>query len=169
MSIHETTRLILREMTPEDAQGAYDLNSDPEVIQYTGDKSFETVEEARIFLTNYDHYRKYGFGRWAVIRKEDNAFLGWCGLKYTPEKDEYDIGFRFFKKYWNKGYATEAATACLEKGFNEFNMQVIVGRAMKDNTASIHVLQKIGLRYWKDDGCGGEAGVVYKMERKNNH
>lgn len=162
MILLETTRLKLREMTPDDAQNAYDLNSDPEVIKYTGDKSFETVEEARLFLTNYDHYRKYGFGRWAVISKAENILLGWCGLKYTPEKDEHDIGFRFFKKYWSMGYATEAANACLEKGFNEFNMPVIVGRAMKENVASIRVLQKIGLSYWKEDGCGGEAGVVYR-------
>ena len=44
------------------------------------------------------HYEKYDFGRWAVIDKENDAFLGWCGLKFTPELAEYDIGFRFFKK-----------------------------------------------------------------------
>ena len=84
-------------------------------------------------------------------------------LKYTPELDEYDIGFRFMKKHWNKGYATEAALACIEIGFNKFQMKSIVGRAMKENIASIKVLQKIGLTYYQDRICGNADGVVYKI------
>lgn len=162
--ILETERLFLREISVEDAENAYLLNIDPDVIKYTGDGPFESVEEAGIFLKNYDHYKKYGFGRWGVILKNNNEFLGWCGLKYTPEDDEYDVGFRFFKKHWNKGYATESATACLEIGNNKFGMKTIVGRAMKENTASIRVLNKIGLTYYKDSTCGGEESVIYKIE-----
>lgn len=164
MFLHETERLLLREMTPDDAEQAYLLNLDPEVVQYTGDVAFESVGEARRFLEQYDHYRRYGFGRWAVIRKEDASFLGWCGLKYTAELDEYDIGFRFMKRFWNQGYATEAAKACLELGFRRFEMEIIVGRAMKENAASIQVLRKIGLMFHSDYQFGEEAGVLYRLE-----
>jgi len=85
MKIISTPRLLLREMTPEDAGNLYYLNLDPEVIRYTGDPPFDSILDAEIFLNRYDHYQKYGFGRWAVIRKLDNAFLGWCGLKYSPD------------------------------------------------------------------------------------
>lgn len=163
--ILETERLLLREITPEDAEIAYRLNLDPEVIRYTGDGPFASTEDARDFLQKYDHYRKYGFGRWAVIRKSDGEFLGWCGLKYSADTDEYDIGFRFFKKYWGQGYATEAAKACLEKGFKELGMKVIIGRAMKANRASIRVLEKIGLQYYRDGDCGEEDGVIYRKEK----
>ncbi len=95
MKILETNRLYLRRMTIEDAENIYLLNLDPEVIQYTGDDAFESIESAEKFLSSYNHYSKYDFGRWAVIDKNSQAFLGWCGLKYTPETDEYDIGFRF--------------------------------------------------------------------------
>ncbi|MCC6412920.1 MAG: GNAT family N-acetyltransferase [Saprospiraceae bacterium] len=162
--ILETPRLYLREMTPADAENAYLLNLDPEVVQYTGDEPFESVEEARKFLEKYDHYRKYGFGRWAVILKETGEYLGWCGLKYIAEDDEFDIGFRFFKKHWNKGYATEAAKPCLELGFKKFNMPFIVGRAMKANVGSIRVLEKCGLTYWKAFDFDGEEGVVYRID-----
>ncbi len=165
MHILETERLFLRELNPDDAQSFFDLNSDPEVIKFTGDKAFASVNEAHDFLNNYDHYKKYGFGRWAVINKNDTSFLGWCGLKYTPDKQENDIGFRFFKKYWNKGYATEAAKACLNMGFEKLSLECIVGRAMKENNASIKVLEKIGLKYWKENPCGGEAGVIYKLNK----
>ena len=166
MKVLETERLYLREITEDDAESAYQLNLDEDVIKYTGDASFHDIDTARTFIKNYDHYLKYHFGRWAVIRKTDETFLGWCGLKYIPELDEIDIGFRFFKKFWNKGYATESAIACLELGFHKFNLQQIVGRARKENIASIKVLEKIGLHYWKDFDFDGEEGVVYKIDRR---
>lgn len=165
--ILETNRLTLREITAEDAQSAYELNLDPEVIQYTGDEPFENVEEARAFLSSYDHYQKYGFGRWAVIKKDTKEFLGWCGLKYTPELDEFDIGFRFFKKHWNKGYATEAAIACLDAGFATFGMKTIVGRAMPENKASIKVLIKIGLEFLEERMTDGKTELIYYKSNKD--
>jgi ribosomal-protein-alanine N-acetyltransferase len=162
LQLPETERLVLREISPDDAEQAYLLNLDPEVIRYTGDAPFESVEAARRFLEQYDHYRRYGFGRWGVIRKSDGAFLGWCGLKYSPEHDEYDIGFRFFKTHWNQGYATEAATACLALGFGRFAMPRIVGRAMAANTASIRVLEKIGLNYASRYLSEGQSWMLYE-------
>lgn len=164
--IIETKRCFLREMTGEDAQSFYHLNLDPEVIKYTGDDAFESVEDARVFLESYDHYEKYGFGRWAVIEKETNAFIGWCGLKYTPESDEYDIGFRFFKSLWNKGFATETALTCIEYGFNRLNLPTIVGRAMQANVGSIRVLEKCGLTFSHTINFDGEEGCVYVIRNK---
>jgi ribosomal-protein-alanine N-acetyltransferase len=157
----ETERLYLREMTPNDAEVAYILNLDPEVIRYTGDDPFESIEEAKTFLENYASYRTYGFGRWGMILKETGEYLGWCGLKYTPELDEFDIGYRLMKKFWGKGYATEAAEACLELGFNRFDMKAIVGRAMPANVASVRVLEKIGLSYLENRIEDGVEEVVY--------
>ncbi|WP_343636416.1 GNAT family N-acetyltransferase [Fluviicola sp.] len=159
--ILETPRLYLREMTPDDAENAYLLNSDPEVLRYTGDDPFESIEEARTFLENYESYRKYGFGRWAMILKETGEYLGWCGLKYTPELDEFDIGYRLMKKFWGKGYATEAAGACLELGFGQLGMETIVGRAMPENGASVCVLEKIGLTYLENRMTEGTEEVIY--------
>lgn len=160
-----TGRLLLRELTPDDAQSFYELNLDPDVLRYTGDTPFKNVSDARVFLINYDQYKKYGFGRWAVIRKEDDAFLGWCGLKYSEETKEYDLGFRFFKKYWGNGYATEAAIACASLGFSTFNIPKIIGRAMKANSASIRVLEKAGFTFNAFFDFDGEDGVIYKIEQ----
>ena len=160
-----TDRLILRELSIDDTYYFHLLNEDPEVIQYTGDVSFKNTEAARQFLAEYDHYEKYGLGRWAVIRKVDNAFLGWCGLKYSPDKNEHDIGFRFFKQYWNMGYATEAGKKCIEVGFNTFKLPFIVGRVMKKNTASIKVLEKIGLTLVSDYNFEGHEGYLFKIKK----
>jgi len=162
MIVLETERLFLREFKVSDGQHFYSLNLDKEVLKYTGDHSFNNVKEAEEFLSKYHHYKKYGYGRWAVIRKQDDAFLGWCGLKCTPSTNEVDIGFRFLKNHWNKGYATEAAEACLDIGFEKFKITCIVGRAMKKNKPSIKVLEKIGLVYDKPFNFDGEEGVIYK-------
>jgi ribosomal-protein-alanine N-acetyltransferase len=161
-NILETPRLYLREFRLKDAEDFYQLNEDPEVVRYTGDRPFKNVEEALHFLKGYTHYCQYGFGRWAVIRREDEGWLGWCGLKYTPGLDEVDLGFRFFRKYWGQGYATETAKACLNYGMQELKLTEIVGRAMKANKASIRVMEKIGMLYWKDFDFEGEPGVYYK-------
>lgn len=165
MIICSTIRTYLREFTLDDAPFMYQLNSNPEVLKYTGDKAFENEAAARTFLENYDQYRKYGLGRWALIDKTTHQFMGWCGLKYNPISNEYDIGFRLFQTYWNKGYASEAAQACLDWGFKRPDIQVILGRAMADNIGSIKVLEKIGLQYYKAFDFDGQAGVIYRIER----
>ena len=161
----KTERLYLRELNIEDARDFFLLNEDPEVIQYTGDGPFDDVKAAEHFLRHYKPYQKYGYGRWAMIRKTDQAFLGWCGLKYSPDLDETDLGFRLYRKYWNQGYATEAAHASLAYGFKKKGLTMIVGRAMKVNGASIRVLEKVGMVYWKEYDFDGRPGVYYRIDK----
>lgn len=164
--ISETERLILRELNTDDAENFYKLNLNPNVIKYTGNSAFKDINEAREFLENYHDYKLNGFGRWAVIDKSNNEFLGWCGLKYDKNLDETDIGFRFFEEYWNKGFATESAKACIDYGFENLNLKTIIGRAMSENTASIKVLEKIGLQFQKKFDFDKEnKGVIYKIEK----
>lgn len=165
MHITETPRLYLREFILDDAQALYDLNADPEVLKYTGDTAFESIAAAKQFIKNYDHYKEHGYGRWAVIRKADEAFLGWCGLKYSADTSEHDLGFRFFKRYWNQGYASEAGMACIQLAWSEFNIQTLVGRAMCDNLASIKVLEKLGLQFEKNFIKSNAAWVQYQMNK----
>jgi RimJ/RimL family protein N-acetyltransferase len=153
----------LREFSIEDAASILELNNDPEVLKFTGDKAFVSVEEARLFLENYDQYALHGFGRWAVIQKSTGNFIGWCGLKYSATTDEVDIGFRFIKTVWNQGYATEAAKKCIQLGFDTFGIKRIYGRAMVENVASISVLEKLGLTYLKEFTFDGEEGVIYEI------
>ena len=153
-SLFESSRLYFREFMIEDAEGLYLLNLDPEVIRYTGDPPFESITAAKHFIENYDHYQLYGFGRWAMIRKEDDAFLGWCGIKYNEDK-EIDIGFRLMKKYWNRGYASEAALATINFSRSSLKINILVARAAKENIASLRVLEKLGFSYVNRVECHG--------------
>lgn len=163
----QTERLALRELYPSDAQFFYDLNSDPEVIRWTGDPPFESVEAAREFLEAYPDFRNHGYGRWAVERKADGEVIGWCGLKNHEEEGFVDLGFRFFRREWGKGYATEAAKACIDYGFLYLDLQSIIGRAASENKASIRVLQKCGMRLFGFDTCHGiENAMIFRIDRK---
>lgn len=147
-----------------DAVHAYSLNSDPEVLKYTGDVAFKSIDEARVFLENYSDYREHGMGRWAVIRKEDGVFLGWCGLK--QHKDYVDLGFRFMKIHWGHGYATEAAMGCIAYGFDILGLKELVARVDADNAASIRVITNCGFSYWKQGECKGiEDALYYRLTR----
>jgi len=164
--ILETERLILREFEISDARCMYELNADPDVIRYTGDPAFDSIDEARVFLGNYSDYKRNGYGRWAVILKETEEFIGWCGLKLN-EENFVDIGFRIFKEQWGKAYASEAAKATLAYGFQTLNLDEIIGRAVADNLASIRILEKLKMKFLKQDTCHGfENSVYYIISRE---
>lgn len=157
----ETERLLLREWIIEDAQNFFDLNNDPEVIRYTGDPPFESIEATEQFIRNYDAFEKEGMGRWVCILKESGENIGWCGLRQKP--NGVDLGYRFHRKYWNKGFATEAGKACLEYGFNQLGLERIVAHAMIGNKASAKVMQKLGMRYVGEGVNEGHASVGYEI------
>jgi len=164
--IAESDRIYLRETTVEDAEFFYNLNSNPEVIKYTGDVAFESVEASKDFLSNYDHFEKYKMGRWAVVAKKSGQTLGWCGLKFHSNGEFVDLGFRFFQKHWGNGFATEASRLSLEYGFRVLRLERIVGRADIRNRASIRVLEKVGM---VEVGRGEEHDAeIILMEVKNN-
>lgn len=143
----ETERLLHRAFTVADAEAAFELNSDPDVLRYTGDNPLCSVEDARRFIADYPDFREFGFGRWACIHKPTKAIIGFCGLKYLPEFNEIDIGYRFIPSYWGIGLATEACIACLEFGFHTMGLNRIVAFVMPENVASIRVVEKSGMLF----------------------
>lgn len=144
----ETTRLIIRPAILEDAHNLFLLNSDPEVVRYTGDVSFKTLGEAQDLIRTrmFTQFDLYKMSRFTVLLK-DGTYLGWCGLKYFPETNEVDLGYRFMKKFWGQGYATEAGSACLDYGFKTLGLTRIIAKAMPENIGSIKVLQKLGMTF----------------------
>ena len=159
----ETERLILRTFTVDDASLIYELNLDPDVIRYTFDP-IKDIEHAKEILekTILPQYALYNHGRWAVHLKQDLEFIGWCGLKARPERNEIDLGYRFRKKFWGKGYATEAAFACIKYGFERLNLTRIIGRAIPGNENSLKVLEKCGMTYIGEEIIDGYLHKTYE-------
>lgn len=169
----ETERLIMRELLPMDAEGMFALDSNPNVHQYLGNNPVQSIEQIHGAINSIrNQYLTRGIGRFAVILKETNEFIGWSGLKYTTEPENnhvnfYDLGYRLQEKHWRKGYALESARAWLDYGFNQMNIKTMYTSAHIDNVGSNAILQKIGMIqngqfYWNDLLCNW-----YELENKN--
>jgi len=162
--ILQTPRLLLRRKVLEDAPFLLELNSDPEVIKYTGDGAFKNLEEAEgIVRYVISQYEKNGYGRWLVSLKETDEPIGWCGLKYHDDSGDTDLGYRFLQKHWGKGYATEAGRACLDYGFGPLGLKRIIGRTATDNLASIQVLKKLGMTFLKEEYLHDSPAYIYHI------
>lgn len=166
----ETTRLTLRWATLEDAAFLVELNKDPEVMRYTGDAATPTLQDAIIMIKErfWPQKNLYRMGRFIICLK-DNTPIGWCGLRFFPETQEVDLGYRLMKKYWGQGHATEAARVCLEYGFQTLKLTRIIARAKPQNLASIKVMQKLGMNFKGvvKECTDQEHWVLYEMLRKN--
>ncbi len=163
--IIQTPRFYLREKLPSDAKDMYLLNADPEVIKYTGDPPFKNEAEALAFIKSYDHFQKHGYGRWVIVDRNTKDYLGWCGLK-KHDDGMIDLGYRIKKEHWSKGIASESAAACLDFGFKTLGINEIVGRSASANLASIRILEKVGMKFWKKDTCHGIADAIwYKIDK----
>jgi RimJ/RimL family protein N-acetyltransferase len=171
--ILETDRLILREFQLSDAEAFFAMDSNPKVHQYLWNKPVQKIEETiEIIEFVRKQYIDNGIGRFAMISKETNEFIGWAGLKYNTEvvnnkTNFYDIGYRLGEKFWGKGYASEATFAWLKYAFETMNIKTMEAAAHTENAASNRILQKIGMQmtetYLEDD----ISWNWYVMENEN--
>lgn len=146
----ETDRLILRKIELSDAESLFEMDSNPEVLKYIGVPTTKSIEEVtKMILLIHDQYDKFNVGRWAVVDKNTNQFLGWSGLKFMTESinghsNFYELGYRFLPQFWGKGYATESAKAWLNYAFKEIKCDSVYAMTDTKHAASINVLEKIG-------------------------
>jgi len=143
----ETRRLKLRLFTPDDAEAMYVLNSDPDVIRYAEATPVKNMDEAmqRMEQGPLSDYRKYGYGRFAVEWKETGEVIGFCGIKYLPEINLPEVGYRYLKEYWGRGIGTEAARACVEFAREDLQISKLIALIVPENIASIRVAEKLGM------------------------
>ncbi len=164
MLISETPRLLFTQFSIEDVDGFYSLNNDPQVIKFTGDRAFHDREEVKQFIQNYDQYRLNGFGRWSLYLKSTGEYIGFCGLRKDINTGEVDIGFRLMRKFWHQGYAFEAARESIRIGFEQYGVNVIVARAMEDNSASHALIDKLGMSYHSRLTEQGVTWIKYQLK-----
>lgn len=143
----ETDRLILRELTMDDLEEVHDILSDPESMQYY--PSPFDLDKSKIWISwNIENYATYGFGLWAVFLKVDNQFIGDCGITMQNINGdmEPEIGYHINKRHANKGYATEAARACVKYAFEVLKFDKIFSYMKYTNIPSQRVAEKNGMK-----------------------
>jgi len=149
VKILETERLILRQLTTDDAEFILEILNDPSFIRNIGDRNVRTIEDACSYILNgpVASYAKNGFGLYLVLLKETQESIGMCGLIKREGLEDVDIGYALLPRYWSKGYAVEAARATKEYGKDVIGLKRIVAIVDPVNEDSIRVLEKIGLHY----------------------
>ncbi len=141
----ETERLILRPITIDDAEAAFERwTSDPEVTRYMIYNTHRSVEDTKAWLSTVDIESDTAFDFAVCIKDEDNYMCGSCGIYYKPEIDCFSTGYNLAKDHWRKGYGTEVMTALVKFGTEVLHQRVLHSSFNKDNAVSGHVLQKCG-------------------------
>jgi RimJ/RimL family protein N-acetyltransferase len=145
----ETPRLILRQWTETDYQPYIELNQDKDIMEFFPNVStaVETLAQIDRFMTRIE---QNGYGFFAVERKDNGQFIGFTGLSQPGFESHFtpcvEIGWRLSKANWNQGFATEAASACLEYGFNKLGLDEIYSFTSVRNKRSERVMIKIGMK-----------------------
>ena len=162
--LFQSPRLYFRNFTEEDAQLLLDLDSNPSVIKYMH-RPVPTIKNVTEELLKriLPHYELHGYGRWAIHLKQDDSFIGACGLKYLPEFDETDMGYQFKEAYWGKGYGYETAKAILDYGLHVLKLPTIFARALPENIASWKIMEKCCMQYIED--VMDDDGLMVKKYR----
>lgn len=146
----ETQRLRLRPLVADDAPFIIELLNDPDWIRFIGDRKVRTVEDACGYIDRTRAmYERYGVGSLLVEVKSTGEPAGISGLIRREGLDDADIGFAFLPRFRSRGYAYEAAAACIDHGRRELGFTRIVAINSLDNEHSAKLLEKLGLRFEK--------------------
>ncbi|HKY22480.1 MAG TPA: GNAT family N-acetyltransferase [Vicinamibacterales bacterium] len=166
-AVLETERLLLRHVTIDDVDDLLGIFSDPETMRYyaaTRDRVATIQWIDRIVKS----YSEYGFGPWAVVRKDTAQFVGHCGVILQRDVagcDELEIGYAVQREQWNLGFATEAAIGCRNFGFTDLDRRHLVSLIDPGNVASKRVAEKVGMSLEKEIDRWGKRIRVYGIAR----
>ena len=149
MEVTGTKRLLLRDLKEADWQAIHQYASDPEVVRYMGwgpNTQEETAGFIRRALAGQIEQPRRNYTLAIVLRKEDKL-IGGCSINVSnPDNREGWVGYCLNRRFWGKGYATEAAKALVDFGFDKLSLHRIFATCDPANTASAHVMEKVGMK-----------------------
>jgi ribosomal-protein-alanine N-acetyltransferase len=163
LSVIETERLTLREMSGADAPFVLEILNDPGFIRFVGDRGVRTVEGAARYVEERfaESYRRHGFGLWLVETKGERVPVGMCGLLKRGEPvPGVEVGYAFLPPFRSKGYAFEAASASARHAREVLGLDHLYAVVNPDNDISSRVLEKLGMKFERAVRLSGEESDV---------
>ena len=159
-----TDRLTLRGWTNSDAEALFSLNSDPVFVKYLGNGQTLSREDSwRVMAMLTGHWALKGFGLWAIELNDTNEVIGRAGLWEPEGWPATELGWGLSPKHWGKGYASEAASACLHWAFEELKLDSVISIIHPENTASKKLATQLGEKYSHSRVINGVNLDIYKM------
>ena len=158
----ETERLRLRAVTIDDTELMLAVWNDPAFMRNVMDKEIRTPEQAREALQDgaLRLFTNFGYGPYCMSLKSNGIMIGICGLFKRENLDDPDIGFAVLPDYCGRGYAGEAAAAVVNYARDDLGLDVLAAIVSPDNTASIGLIEKLGLRFESMITMPGEDAAV---------
>lgn len=162
--ILETQRLLLRPMTVNDAESAFqNWTSDPEIAKFMRWERHKDITETREWLASEESFIKSDMVyNWGFVLKETGELIGSGGLVFIESKGMYELGYNIMKRYWGQGLATEASHMIIDFAKKELKQKQFYCCHAKDNPASGKVMMKVGFQYQND-------GVYYSWNRERKY
>jgi len=162
----ETARMRLLPWQPDDWLLLRPIGTDPQVMRYISDGKPWPDERIREFVERQiGHFDRLGYCLWKLLRKDTSAMIGFCGLQPLDGTAETEIGWWLARDAWGQGLATEAARTVLQDGFQRAGLARIVAVALVANRASIHVMEKLEMKYEREMIHRGFDVVLYAASR----
>ena len=144
----QTTHFTLCPLKPDDAVVVHRIYQTEGVLRYFPNPTPPPLDKVQRFIAGQQaHWEKYGYGNWGILPAGEKEIVGWAGLQFLPELNETEVGFLLDRPFWGKGYATEAARASLDFGFEHFDLGHIIALVHSENLASRRVIAKCGMVY----------------------
>ena len=163
----ETERLLLRELRIEDAEHIYNAwMSDPRVTEFMNYTAHTSVEETKDWLAAFIKQNEdddSGVFCWGFELKSSGLLIGSGVAAYRPDFQKWSLGYNIAFDYWNNGYTTEAMRAVVEY-LSEMGEKHFCSSHAVDNPASGRVMEKIGMRFWKDGTYTCQDGRIFEAK-----
>lgn len=165
----ETKRLILRDYTLHDFGAIYEILSDSETMQHYP-KPFDEEHTLKWIAWNIQNYKTYGFGLWAVVLQESGELIGDCGITLQNIDGEWlpEIGYHIHKKYWRRGFGSEAARAVRDWAFQNTTYDCLYAYMKYTNIGSYSTAMAIGMQKVKEYlDEKNDISYVYAIKRED--
>ncbi|MFB7558373.1 GNAT family N-acetyltransferase [Streptomyces brevispora] len=159
----ETERLTLRPLEISDVDAFVELHADPEVNRFVGAYSRQQALERLADIER--QWAERGHGLCAVELRSSGEFIGRTGLQYWQQFDEVELGWTLRAECWGRGYATEAAQACLDWGFATLEADYFTALIRPGNMPSVKVAERLGFAPRRQDELNGNPVTVYTLDR----
>lgn len=161
-----TARLQAERLTPAHLPEIHRMHSDAAVMEHLRGVR-DAAGTAAYLARNLQHWNDYGYGLWILRELGGGPPVGRAVLRHllVEEVDEVEVGYAFYPQYWGKGFATEIAAACLALGREKLHLKTMVAVTSLTNTASQHVLRKVGFAYERDFVNDGKLCALFRTIR----
>ncbi|MEM7315182.1 MAG: GNAT family N-acetyltransferase [Planctomycetota bacterium] len=145
----ETERLVLRPTTPDDAEFVFEILNTPKWLENIGDRNVHSLDDARNYIAERmtPQLQRLGYSNNTMIRKSDDAKVGFCGFYDREGVEGVDIGFALLPQYEGNGYAVEGASRLMQLAKTEFGITQVSAITIEANVASRRLIEKLGLEF----------------------